>query len=342
MTAPAHNAHPKRRTNEGAENYAKALYELQSREASAVGTTAVAERLGVTPASASGMLRRLADEGVVEYEPYRGARLTPEGERIALEVIRHHRLIELFLAEVLGMPWDRVHAEAEVLEHHISEELEELIAAKLGEPALDPHGDPIPDRDLAVSDDDSVPLTELDPGRGGESSPGSPTATPRCCDTSPSARSSRGRTCRCKGREPFGGPRGGRDRRPHPSARAGARAEHAGPPSGGRGMSETELPVGRGGVGLAEPVPGELSAPPRARKRAGRGRGRPAGRGRRCARGAAFARRASRAGCLASGPSSARPSSRPSPTSTRATSRPTSPEARSSATCCSGWSSRRT
>jgi DtxR family transcriptional regulator, Mn-dependent transcriptional regulator len=167
MPAPAHNAHPKRRTNEGAENYAKALYELQSREASAVGTTAVAERLGVTSASASGMLRRLADEGVVDYAPYRGARLTPEGERIALEVIRHHRLIELFLAQELGMPWDRVHEEAEVLEHHISEELEELIAAKLGEPALDPHGDPIPDRDLAVSADDSVPLTELNPGEEG-------------------------------------------------------------------------------------------------------------------------------------------------------------------------------
>jgi DtxR family Mn-dependent transcriptional regulator len=164
MTAQAHNAHPKRRTNEGAENYAKALYELQGRDPSPVGTTAVAERLGVTPASASGMLKRLADEGVVEYEPYHGARLTPEGERIALEMIRHHRLLELFLAEVLGMPWDRVHAEAEVLEHHISEDLEELIAVKLGEPALDPHGDPIPDRDLAISADDSVPLTELDPG----------------------------------------------------------------------------------------------------------------------------------------------------------------------------------
>jgi DtxR family Mn-dependent transcriptional regulator len=167
MTAQAHNAHPKRRTNEGAENYAKALYELQARGGSAVGTTAVAERLGVTPASASGMLKRLADEGVVDYAPYHGARLTPEGERIAIEMIRHHRLIELFLAEVLGMPWDRVHAEAEVLEHHISEELEELIAAKLGEPAIDPHGDPIPDRDLAISPDDSVSLTELEPGEEG-------------------------------------------------------------------------------------------------------------------------------------------------------------------------------
>src|SRR5262245_25971171 len=167
MPAPAHNAHPKRRTNEGAENYAKAIYELRGRDRQPVGTTAVAEQLGVTPASASGMLKRLADEGVVEYAPYHGARLTPEGERIALEVIRHHRLLELFLAEVLGMPWDRVHAEAEVLEHHISEELEELIATKLGEPALDPHGDPIPDRDLAISADDSIPLTELEPGQEG-------------------------------------------------------------------------------------------------------------------------------------------------------------------------------
>jgi DtxR family transcriptional regulator, Mn-dependent transcriptional regulator len=127
----------------------------------------VAERLGVTPASASGMLKRLAEDGVVEYEPYHGARLTPDGERIALEVIRHHRLIELFLAEVLDMPWDRVHSEAEVLEHHISEELEELIAAKLGQPALDPHGDPIPDRDLAVAVEQTVSLIDLEPGERG-------------------------------------------------------------------------------------------------------------------------------------------------------------------------------
>ena len=205
MSARAHNAHPKRRTNEGAENYAKALYELQGRGQSAVGTTAVAERLGVTPASASGMLRRLADEGIVEYAPYHGARLTAEGERLALEVIRHHRLIELFLAEVLGMPWDRVHTEAEVLEHHISEDLEELIAAKLGEPARDPHGDPIPDRDLELSADDSVPLTEVEPGE-------------RCVFTRVSDRDASmlrylaeraiqpGASLLVRGREPFGGP----------------------------------------------------------------------------------------------------------------------------------------
>jgi DtxR family transcriptional regulator, Mn-dependent transcriptional regulator len=205
MAAQAHNAHPKRRTNEAAENYAKVLYELQGRGERAVGTTAVAERLGVTPASASGMLRRLAAEGIVDYAPYRGARLTADGERLALEVIRHHRLLELFLAEVLEMPWDRVHAEAEVLEHHISEELEELIAAKLGEPDLDPHGDPIPDRDLALGADDSLPLTELEPGQ-------SATFT-RVSDSDASMlrylaerQIQPGMKLRVAGREPFGGP----------------------------------------------------------------------------------------------------------------------------------------
>jgi len=205
MTTAAHNAHPKRRTNEGAENYAKAIYELQGRGEKAVGTSAVAERLGVTSASASGMLRRLADEGVVEYAPYHGVRLTEKGERIALEVIRHHRLIELFLAEVLGMPWDRVHAEAEVLEHHISEELEELIAAKLGQPALDPHGDPIPDRDLAIGDDESIPLEDLAIGESG--------TFVRVSDSDASMlryladhEIQPGAAIDVKGREPFGGP----------------------------------------------------------------------------------------------------------------------------------------
>ena len=164
---PAHHAHRERRTNEGAENYAKAIYHLQGRSPQPVQTSAVAERLGVTPASASAMLKRLSDEGMVDYEPYHGARLTDRGERVALETIRHHRLLELFLAEVLGMPWDRVHEEAEVLEHHISEELEELIATKLGQPDLDPHGDPIPDRDLAINDDESVALIDLEPGDRG-------------------------------------------------------------------------------------------------------------------------------------------------------------------------------
>jgi DtxR family transcriptional regulator, Mn-dependent transcriptional regulator len=201
----AHHAHPQRRTNEGAENYAKAIYHLQGHGEEAVHTNAVAERLGVTPASASAMLKRLAEEGLVDYEPYHGARLTKQGEQVALETIRHHRLIELFLAEVLGMSWDRVHEEAEVLEHHISEELEELIATKLGEPALDPHGDPIPDRDLAISADDSVPLTDLNPGDKG-------TFT-RVSDSDASMlrylaeRSIHpGASLTVKGKEPFGGP----------------------------------------------------------------------------------------------------------------------------------------
>src|SRR4051794_30912555 len=167
MASKAHNAHPKRRTNEGAENYAKALYELQARGDQAVGTKAVAERVGVTPASASGMLKRLADEGMVEYEPYHGARLTPQGERIALEVIRHHRLLELFLAEVLDMPWDRVHSEAEVLEHVLSTELEEMIAEKLGNPTRDPHGDPIPSAEFEIEERETRTLADLHPGDEG-------------------------------------------------------------------------------------------------------------------------------------------------------------------------------
>ena len=201
----AHHAHRERRTNEGAENYAKAIYHLQARGDEAVHTSAVADRLGVTSASASAMLKRLADEGLVEYEPYHGARLTSDGERVALETIRHHRLIELFLAEVLDMPWDRVHEEAEVLEHHISEELEELIAAKLGQPAHDPHGDPIPDRDLAISDDESVPLTDLEPGERGRSH-ASRTATPRCCATWRRGTSSRGRSWWSRDRSRSAGP----------------------------------------------------------------------------------------------------------------------------------------
>ncbi len=132
------------------EDYAKAVYALSAaREPdSLVPTGEVAVRLGVTPATATSMLQKLAELGLADYVPYKGVALTPAGERVALEVIRHHRLIEAFLAEALGMPHDRVHAEAEVLEHYISEDLEALIAAKLGEPSHDPHGNPIPGPDL--------------------------------------------------------------------------------------------------------------------------------------------------------------------------------------------------
>src|ERR1700752_5180051 len=130
------------------EDYAKAIYALQERGDDPVSTNALAERLGVTPASASGMVKRLGELGLVEQEPYRGVSLTEDGRRVALEVMRHHRLLELYLVETLGVPWDRVHQEAEVLEHVLSEELEELISAKLGDPTHDPHGDPIPTREL--------------------------------------------------------------------------------------------------------------------------------------------------------------------------------------------------
>jgi DtxR family Mn-dependent transcriptional regulator len=131
------------------EDYAKAVYAIAADREGLVPTGEVAARLGVTPATATAMLQKLAELGLADYVPYKGVGLTPAGEKVALEVIRHHRLIEAFLAEALGMPSDRVHAEAEVLEHYISEDLEALIAAKLGEPSHDPHGTPIPGPDLA-------------------------------------------------------------------------------------------------------------------------------------------------------------------------------------------------
>ena len=145
------------------QDYAKAIYALQSRDGT-VSTTALAERLDVRPASVSGMLKKLTVLGLVEHERYRGVPLTARGRRVALEVIRHHRLVELFLVESLGMTWDEVHAEAEVLEHALSEELEELIAAKLGNPTVDPHGDPIPTRDLKLAETPGLALVELEPG----------------------------------------------------------------------------------------------------------------------------------------------------------------------------------
>ena len=133
-----------------------------------MSTNDLAERLGVTPGSVSGMVRKLTDLGLVEHEPYRGVRLTDQGRRVALEVLRHHRLIELFLAEELGMPWDRVHAEAEVLEHVLSEDLERLISERLGNPTLDPHGDPIPSPAFEIDEGKTSSLDELQPGAAGQ------------------------------------------------------------------------------------------------------------------------------------------------------------------------------
>jgi DtxR family Mn-dependent transcriptional regulator len=150
------------------EDYAKAIYALQERgEGCAVTTNALAERLGVTPASASAMVKKLDGMGLVTHVRYRGVQLTAKGTAIALEVLRHHRLLELYLSESLGVPWDRVHDEAEVLEHVLSEELEELIAAKLGDPTHDPHGDPIPTRDGLMPDEPTVSLQALATGDAG-------------------------------------------------------------------------------------------------------------------------------------------------------------------------------
>ncbi len=149
------------------EDYSKAIFTLESRADEAVSTTALAERLAITPGSVSAMLKKLDELGLIVHIPYRGVRLTVDGRLIALEVIRHHRLLERYLADALGMPWDRVHAEAEVLEHVLSEDLEALIAAKLGHPTVDPHGDPIPSADLELEERATDRLESLLPGDEG-------------------------------------------------------------------------------------------------------------------------------------------------------------------------------
>ena len=150
------------------------------------------------------MLKRLDEMGLVRYEPYHGVALTPPGEKVALEVIRHHRLFEAFLAEALEMPWDRVHDEAEVLEHYISEELERRIAERLGNPALDPHGDPIPTPELDLAADRTTGLAELEQGRAATFARVSD-SDPECSAISPSAGSARA-PARITGEQPFGGP----------------------------------------------------------------------------------------------------------------------------------------
>src|SRR3712207_1371149 len=158
---------PDTRISDAVQDYAKAIYSLHRRSEAPVSTSAIADRLGVSPASTSAMVKRLETLGLVRREPYHGVELTAAGERVALEVIRHHRLLELYLAEALGMSWDRVHEEAEVLEHAISPELSELIAMKLGNPTRDPHGDPIPTADGEIDEGPTRALTELVPGERG-------------------------------------------------------------------------------------------------------------------------------------------------------------------------------
>jgi DtxR family Mn-dependent transcriptional regulator len=162
MASPDHT-----RPSEAIEDYTKAIYALAHRGDGTVTTTALADRLGVTAASVSSMVKKLADRGLVEHVPYRGVALTDAGDRVALEVMRHHRLLELYLAEHLGVPWDRVHEEAEALEHVISEDLEARIAAKLGHPTRDPHGDPIPDEDLVIHEHATAALGDMPVGATG-------------------------------------------------------------------------------------------------------------------------------------------------------------------------------
>jgi DtxR family Mn-dependent transcriptional regulator len=145
------------------ENYLKVIYEVQEKDRPAT-TSSIAQRMAIAAPSVTAMIKRLADLNLVTHEPYQGVRLTAVGEKAALEVIRHHRLLELYLAEALGVPWDRVHDEAEKLEHVISEDLEDRIAAALGDPTVDPHGAPIPTRDGIVERVDSMPLSEAGVG----------------------------------------------------------------------------------------------------------------------------------------------------------------------------------
>jgi DtxR family Mn-dependent transcriptional regulator len=145
------------------QDYLKELYKLNTVGERAT-TTALARRMGVSPPSATAMIKKLAELGLVEHTPYRGATLTPVGERTALEVVRHHRLLEQYLAETLGLPLDELHAEADRLEHALSEELEAHIDRSLGYPTHDPHGDPIPDANLHMAESELRPLATLETG----------------------------------------------------------------------------------------------------------------------------------------------------------------------------------
>src|SRR5512134_853766 len=152
--------------SQAVEDYLKTVLEVQ-REHGKVATTMLAERMGVTPASATSMIKKLAVLKLVRHSPYQGVVLTRAGEKMALEVVRHHRLLELYLTEALGYTWDQVHDEACRLEHVISEEFEDKIFEALGRPTRDPHGEPIPTKDGKMPSADHEPLSDLQPGAAG-------------------------------------------------------------------------------------------------------------------------------------------------------------------------------
>ena len=147
------------------EDYLKAIFEREA-EGGVAGTNEIAGALGIAPASVSGMIRRLVDQGLITHERYRGVRLTKAGRRAALRTIRRHRIIESYLTTALGYPWDRVHDEAERLEHAASDELIDRMAEAIGEPTTDPHGAPIPTREGTLQDDEPslVALASVAPG----------------------------------------------------------------------------------------------------------------------------------------------------------------------------------
>ncbi len=147
--------------SQAVEDYLKVIYRIEL-EGNKATTTKVADALDVSSASATNMVKRLSKMGLVDYESYKGASLTKSGKKIALEIIRHHRLLELYLLEVMGYSWDEVHEEAEKLEHHISEQFEEKIAQLLDDPTHDPHGDPIPTKDGLMPEMDADPLVNAD------------------------------------------------------------------------------------------------------------------------------------------------------------------------------------
>ena len=144
--------------SQAVEDYLKTIYKLQSGDA--VSTNEVAGALEVSSASATNMIKRLAKMGLAKHESYKGVILTETGKKVALEIIRHHRLLELYLKEVMGYSWENIHEEAEHLEHHISEEFENKIEEMLGYPTHDPHGDPIPTRDGKIAKTVNDPLSE--------------------------------------------------------------------------------------------------------------------------------------------------------------------------------------
>lgn len=146
------------------QDYLKVIYQIGTVGEDAT-TNAIAEKMKVTQPSVTGMIKKLAELNLITYAPYHGVELTEAGRKIALEIIRHHRLLELYLAKAMGYSWDRVHQEAEKLEHFISEEFEEKMALLLGEPASDPHGAPIPARDGSVEERSLTTLTSREAGQ---------------------------------------------------------------------------------------------------------------------------------------------------------------------------------